>query len=110
MDQSNLLKNLVEFNDKSRPRITQGKDKKRDTCESAYALYEGRELILNAFKSGIFPIKATKGERLKILTSKQMLQRSPIALAEVKAGNTSENLLNEIRKNYIFFVSSKRNH
>ena len=39
-----------------------------------------------------------------------MLQRSPIALAEVKAGNTSENLLNIIRKNYIFFVSSKRNH
>ena len=39
-----------------------------------------------------------------------MLQRLPIALAEVKAGNTSENLLNEIRKNYIFFVSSKRNH
>ena len=25
-----------------------------------------------------------------------MLQRSPIALAQVKAGNTSENLLNEI--------------
>ena len=29
MDQSNLLKNLVEFNDKSRPRITEGKDKKK---------------------------------------------------------------------------------
>ena len=27
-----------------------------------------------------------------------MLQRSPIALAQVKAGNTSENLLNEIRQ------------
>ena len=27
-----------------------------------------------------------------------MLQRLPIALAEVKAGNTSENLLNEIRQ------------
>ena len=27
-----------------------------------------------------------------------MLQRLPIALAQVKAGNTSENLLNEIRK------------
>ena len=28
MDQSNLLKNLVEFNNKSRPRTTEGKDKK----------------------------------------------------------------------------------
>ena len=27
-----------------------------------------------------------------------MLQRLPIALVQVKAGNTSENLLNEIRK------------
>ena len=35
---------------------------------------------------------------LKILTPKQMLQRLPIALAQVKAGNTSENLLNEIRQ------------
>ena len=38
------------------------------------------------------------GEGLKILSPKQMLQRLPIALAQVKAGNTSKNLLNEIRK------------
>ena len=31
-------------------------------------------------------------------TPKQMLQRLPIALAQVKAGDTSENLLNEIRQ------------
>ena len=30
------------------------------------------------------------GTRLKILTPKQMLQRLPIALAQVKAGNNSE--------------------
>ena len=35
---------------------------------------------------------------LKILTPKQMLQRLPIALAQVKAHNRSENLLNEIRQ------------
>ena len=40
----------------------------------------------------------TKGTGLKILTLKQMLQRLPIALAKVKAGNNSENLLNEIRQ------------
>ena len=33
-----------------------------------------------------------------LLSPKQMLQRLPIALAQVKAGNTSENLLNEIRQ------------
>ena len=36
-----------------------------------------------------------------------MLQRLPIALAQVKAGNTSENLLNEIKTNYMFFTSKK---
>ena len=38
------------------------------------------------------------GKGLKILTPKQMLQRLPIALAQVKAGKTSENLLNQIRQ------------
>ena len=40
----------------------------------------------------------TKGTGLKILTPKQMLQRLPIALAQVKAGNNSESLLNEIKQ------------
>ena len=42
--------------------------------------------------------KSKYGEGLKILTPKQMLRRLPIALAEVRAGNTSENLRNEIRQ------------
>ena len=33
---------------------------------------------------------------VKILTRKQMLKRLPVALTQVKAGNTSEKLLNEI--------------
>ena len=42
--------------------------------------------------------KATKGTGLKILTPKQMLQRLPIAIVQIKAGNNSENLSNEIRQ------------
>ena len=38
--------------------------------------------------------KTTKGTGLKILTPKQMLQRLPIALAQIKAGHNSESLLN----------------
>ena len=38
------------------------------------------------------------GKGFKILNLKQILQRLPIALAQVKVGNTSENLLNEIRQ------------
>ena len=96
--QSNLLENIIEFNEKSRPRTKEGKDKKRNTYESAYVLYERRESTLNAFRSRIFPIKSTQGKGLKRLALKQMLQRLPIALAQVKAGNISENLLNEIRQ------------
>ena len=32
--------------------------------------------------------------KLKILASKEMLQRLPIALAQIKAGNNSESLVN----------------
>ena len=42
--------------------------------------------------------KSIRGEGFKILTPKQMLQRLSIAPAQVKAGNTSAELLNEIRK------------
>ena len=42
--------------------------------------------------------KATKGTRRKILSTKQNLQRLPIVLAQVKADNNSESLLNEIRQ------------
>ena len=35
---------------------------------------------------------------IKILTPNQMLKRLPIALAQIKAGNNSESLLNEIRQ------------
>ena len=60
-------------------------------------------MVRNGFKSKIFLTKSTgtgltDHSKLKILTSKQMLQRLPIALAQVKAGNNSENLLNEIRQ------------
>ena len=47
-----------------------------------------------------------KETELKILTPKQMLQKLPIALAQVKADNNSEFLLNQIRR----IVSIKRNY
>ena len=39
-----------------------------------------------------------KGQGLKILTPKQMLARLPISSAQLKAGNNSEKLKNEIRQ------------
>ena len=45
--------------------------------------------------------------QLKILTPKQMFQIFPIALAQVKAGNTSENLLDEIRQFICYLYRTK---
>ena len=52
--------------------------------------------------------RATKGTGLKILTPKQMLQRLPIALAQVKAGNNSESSSNEIRQIIYSLYQSKK--
>ena len=50
----------------------------------------------------------TEGKRLKILTPKQMLQRLPIALAQVKTGNNSESLLNEVLQLFILCISQNK--
>ena len=68
-------------------------------------LYNARNDAVNFIEDyGSMIIEAKKLERepegtgLKILTPNQMLKRLPIALAQVKAGNNSESLLNEIRQ------------
>ena len=63
--------------------------------------------MINDFKSRFFPLKSTTGEGLKILTPKQLLQRLLIALTQVKAGNNSESLLNEIRQIVYSLYQSK---
>ena len=52
--------------------------------------------------------RTKQGTGLKILTPKQMLQRLPIALAQLKVGKNSENLLNEIRQIYYSLYLSKK--
>ena len=64
MDQTNLLWNIVENNNRSKPRTKEGKDKKQNTFDSVNALYGVRELTLITFRSGIFLIKK-QGKGLK---------------------------------------------
>ena len=65
-------------------------------------LYESRQAVIKLFndyysiESGA-KHKAKQVKGFKILVPKQMLQRLPIPLAQVKADNTSEDLLYEIR-------------
>ena len=49
-----------------------------------------------------------QGKGLKILTPNQMLSRLPISLAQLKAGNNSEKLKNEIRQILYSLYRSKK--
>ena len=77
------------------------KSKKKKTLANNNILFHGRNDVLKFvedYSSMILEAKkVTEGKGLKILTSKQMRQRLPIALAQIKAGNNSENSLNEKR-------------
>ena len=79
--------------------------------------YDSQEEVLNFFKdytkmffdaSHEAKQNETTGTGLKILTPKQMLQRLPIALAQVKIGNNSEVLSNEIRQIVYSLYQSKQ--
>ena len=100
LEQANLMAHIHDFVKNTKPQDSKQKKIKSDVLDSVRALVKGRELMYNAFRSGIFHRleKSQEGGGLKILTPNQMLKRLPIALAQVKAGNNSESLLNEIRQ------------
>ena len=102
-EQADLIEYILNFNNKTRPKIRI----KKIIIKTAKNLYDSRELVINAFKSRLFQLKSTTGTRLKILTPKQLLQRLQIVLAQAKAGNNSESLLNEIRKIVYSLYQSK---
>ena len=77
---------------------------KRKTLANINMLYNARNDAIKFIEDyGSMILEAKKlareqeGTGLTILTPNQMLKRLPIALAQVKAGNNSEILLNEIR-------------
>ena len=89
---------------------------KREFCQiksrnpkhkSEIQLYAIRN-VKNLYDSRQKIVGETKGTGLMILTPKQMLQRLPIALAQVKAGSNSESLLNEIRQIVYSLYQSKQ--
>ena len=113
--QTDLLAEIMSFKKHRNQAVKEKNEKKKLFFQNLYNFFEGREKILDAFESKIFSIKS-KGSgilnpdhsKLKILTPKQMLQRLPIALAQVKASNNSENLLNEIRQIVYSLYQSKQ--
>ena len=71
-EQSDLVEYILNFN-KTRPKNKDDKKTKKNILINVRNLYYGRELVINVFKSRLFPLKSTTGKGLKILTPKQML-------------------------------------
>ena len=71
----------------------------------AIKFYDDYSLMMSEAKT---KSKATKGTGLKILRHKQMLERLLIALAQVKVGNNSKSLLNEIRQIVILCINRNK--
>ena len=95
--------------------ITTGnpKPKSKDQLDTI-KMFIAQEIKLSNYKI-IMPklylklyIKQKREQDLKIFTPKQMLQRLPTALQQVKAGNNSENSLNEIRQIVYSLYQSKK--
>ena len=74
-----LIEYILNFNNRARLKNNDDK-KKRNVLNTAKNLDKGTELVINAVKSRLFPLKSATGTGLKILTPKQMLQILPIAL------------------------------
>ena len=80
---------------------------KKKVTDNLNKFYSSREEVIKFFRDYIEILSdanyyanqnETRATGRKILTPKQMLQRLPIALVQVKAGNNAENLLNKIRQ------------
>ena len=112
-----LEKEQIEL-ERDLSRIKQGdprdkSEEQKKTIDNSKNLYNSREKVVKMFNDyarnmsrNIYDSKQ-EGARLRILTPKLMLQRLPISLTKIKAGNNSQSLLNEIRQIIYSLYESK---
>ena len=104
---SALLKDLYKTNDKEKNNVLVSvinsglkdlKEKIKEMSEEERKIEKPDKIVKIVKKILKFNKQNQKGKGLKILTPNQMLSRLPITLAQLKAGNNSEKLKNEIRQ------------
>ena len=108
-------KNLQQDYEEYFKKIRKGgkNDKQRETLANINIIFNARNNAIKFIEDyGSMILEAKRlakqeGKGLKTLPPKQMLQRLPIALAQIKAGNNSESLLNETRQIVYFLYQSK---
>ena len=98
-DQAYLIKEVLNRMKKAITNVSENKTFK----------IEENKKIINIVESILyFHQLEQEGQGLKILTPNQMLSRLPISLAQLKAGNNSEKLKNEIRQLLYSLYRSKK--
>ena len=113
-NQSFSVKDLIRANQAKNEQFVNNINLRNAIIEKEIAVNKNPNKIVSIVEKIINFNKQQKGEfipsdlahvakvfdptQLKILPPKQKLQRLPIVLTQVKAGNTSENLVNEIRQ------------
>ena len=104
---SDMLKNLYQINDKEKKNklvnvINSGlkdlKEEIKEMSEEERKIEEPDKIVKIVEEILRFTKQKQEGQGIKILTPNQMLSRLPISLAQLKAGNNSEKLKNEIRQ------------
>ena len=100
--ENNKLVNVIKS------RLTDLKNEIKEMSEDEKKI-EKPDKILKIVKEILeFNKQKQLGKALKILTPNQMLSRLPSTLAQLKAGNNSEKLKNEIRKLLYSLYRSKK--
>ena len=91
-------------------------EEQKKAIDNIKSLYNSRQEVVKMFNDyarnmsrNIYDSKQ-EGTGIKILTPKQMLQRLPISLAQMKAGNNSQSLINEIRQIVYSLYQLKKNY
>ena len=111
-----LKKQKLFLDELNNVKICKKTSKQKKIITNLENFYMSREEVFNFFKDYAkmyidagYKVKKDKikGTGLIILTPKQMIQRLPIALAQVKADNDSESLLNEIMQTVYSLYQSK---
>ena len=111
-----MLKYLHDLNDKTKNKplvkiksgLTDLKNEIKKVSEDEIKIEKPHKIVDIVEKILKFNELNQQGHGLKILTPNQMLSRLPISLAQLKAGNNSEKLKNEIRQLLYSLYRSKK--
>ena len=101
-NKNNKLENVIKSG------LSDLKHKIKEMSEDEKEIEQPDKILKIVEKILEFNKQNQSGQGLKILTPNQMLIRLPISLAQLKAGNNSEKLKNEIRQILYSLYRSKK--